>query len=808
MNPEAEVCYHCSLTIPKGAEFSTVVEGEKRYFCCPGCQAVAETIIHSGLDGFYKYRFQASQRPDFETEIQNYLAYDLPQLQSEFVTTVVDQNGESMLQAQFLVEGITCAACVWLIEHHLAAIDGIVLARVNAATGRATLQWQPARLALSKILSAVAAIGYRLSPATEDRQHVLQQKERRLALMRIGVAGFGMMQVGMVAVTIYAGAAGEWLTYWRWISLIIATPVVFFSARPFFAAASRALRNRHLVMDVPVSLAIAFAYSASVWATLSNSGEVYFDSVSMFTFFLLLGRYLEMSTRHQNQFGMTRLAQLLPLTATRISCDGSSEAREVVPVRALAVGDQVVVAAGETIPCDGIVVAGSSRVDEALLTGESHAIEKTAASSVVAGSNNLDSALTITVGATGKGTALSAIERLVESAAAHKPRQVALADRLASWFVGAVLVVATLTALYWYFRQPEHALWVVLSVLVVTCPCALSLATPTAHAAALTRLRRGGLLVINSDVFAALARVTCIVFDKTGTLTEGEPQVTQIVVPGDTSEQFVLEVIAALEQDNRHPIARAFRPWSGAQLAVDRVAVPSAGVTGLVGGTRYYFGHSGYIAESTRSQPEVNLLPEGQFSWMALATDDNLVAWVGLSDSVRQSAAAAVKMAQEIGIDCILLSGDLEQAVTDVAQQLGLRDASGRVTPEQKLARVQQLQAAGEIVLMVGDGINDVPVLSGADISVAMASATDLAQTKADALLLAGDLTLLVSSHRFAQKLQTAIKQNLAWALGYNGLALPLAIMGLVPPWAAAIGMSVSSLVVVANALRLTRVPL
>lgn len=814
MNSAVEpACYHCNLSVPEGTRFVSHLEGQDRLFCCPGCQAVAETIYQSGLDGFYRFRSQANQRPDFEAEQQSFLAYDLPQLQSEFVIPVADDDSDSILQAQFLVEGITCAACVWLIEHHLDAIDGVIAVKVNAATGRATVRWRCDQLKLSEIMSAVATIGYRFTPATEDQQQSIQQDERRKALMRIGVAGFGMMQVGMVAVTIYAGASGDWLSYWRWISLIIATPVVFFSAKPFFVSAWRALQNRHLVMDVPVSLAIAFAYSASVWATISQSGEVYFDSVSMFTFFLLLGRYLEMRTRHKNRLGMSRFAQLLPLTATRIRLHSSAETgdreHEVIPLRALVKGDQVVVAEGDILPCDGVVANGVTRVDEALLTGEGHPVAKGQGDAVVAGSTNLDSPITVTVEAVGAATTLSAIEHLVEGAHASKPKQVVIADKLASWFVAAVLLISALTATYWLFRQPEHALWVVLSVLVVTCPCALSLATPTAHAAALTRMRQAGLLVVNSDVLGALANLTTVVFDKTGTLTEGTPKIKHIETCGAIDQQQALHIAAALEQDNRHPIARAFQSWQGALTVTEKVTSPSAGVRGEIDGVGYVLGSPEFVCEQacvqTLSAPSSD---DERISWLLLARDREALAWFGLSDLLRPSAEVAVTAARQAGMKTVLLSGDQSAAVREVAESLGITDYHSRVSPEEKLQYVQRLQARNEVVLMVGDGINDAPVLSGADISVAMASATDLAQTKADALLLSGDLSLLVEARGFANRLRNTIKQNLTWALTYNVLALPLAVMGLIPPWAAAIGMSLSSLVVVANAIRLTKAPL
>ncbi|WP_317930750.1 heavy metal translocating P-type ATPase [Halioxenophilus sp. WMMB6] len=798
----AGACYHCGLPVAGNSHYRTQLAGAEREFCCPGCQAIAETIHSAGLDSFYDFRTQANQRPDLESLRKNYQVYDLAPLQQEFV--VAPEAGTDLRQAQLLVEGLTCAACVWLIERHLLAVPGITLARVNASTGRLHLAWHDDEIKLSQIMAAVAAIGYQLSPATEDQQQALAQRERRQALMRIGVAGFGMMQVGMVAVTIYAGADDHWLVFWRWVSLLIATPVVLFSARPFFTAAWRALKNRHLVMDVPVALAIAFAYSASVWATLSNQGEVYFDSVSMFTFFLLVGRYLEMNTRLNNRLGMTRLAQLLPLTATRVERQGDDETRTVLPLRALAVGDWAAVGVGEVIPCDGDILEGSSQVDESMLTGEAAPVVKSVGDKVVAGTTNLESPLVVAVTAVGTATTLSSIERMVEDAAAHKPRQVTSADAMASWFVAAVIVISGLTGAYWGWREPGHALWVVLSVLVVTCPCALSLATPTAHAAALSRLRQAGLLVMNSDALSALAKVNRIVFDKTGTLTEGCPRVELVVALAGLSEAEVLAVIAALEEDSRHPIAQAFSPWRGQKLARHRLTQASAGVVGVVDERSYYFGRPDFAQQHLTE----SLTPPAAGTWLLLADEQQALAWVQLADSARASAAPALAECRRQAIPATLLSGDNRQAVEQLAGELGLTEAVAEVAPGDKLARVQAYQQRGEIVMMVGDGINDVPVLSGADVSIAMAGATDLAQTKADAVLLTGDLTLLLKAMQFAKRLQVTIRQNLAWALAYNGIALPLAVAGLVPPWAAAIGMSASSLVVVANAMRLGRSPL
>ena len=457
----------------------------------------------------------------------SFAAYDLPEVQEEFVHTL--ENGH--LQVELLVEGITCAACSWLIEHHLQRISGVSAVRVNVTTHRCWLSWDNSQVALSKLLIALLEIGYRSRPAGDEEIRALRKRENSRALQRLGVAGIGMMQAGMLAIALYAGAfegiEQQWQQLLRWVSLVVATPVVLFAAAPFFQAAWRSLKSLHLVMDVPVSLAIGGAYLASVWATISGSGEVYFDSVSMFTFFLLVGRYLEMRVRHRNEQRMEGLGQLLPPVARRVDGDGEQS----VPVKALQPQDFVKVGPGDIIPCDGLVVDGHSNVVEAVLTGEQSPVEKGRGDIVSAGTVNSENPLLIEVQAAGKNTRLSAILQLVARAQLEKPRQLALADRLAGYFVGFVLVVSAVVSWYWYQQAPEKALWVTLSVLVVTCPCALSLATPTALAVATHGLRQRGLLVSRGHVMDGLLKIKRVVFDKTGTLTTGQMSVVQGGVP-------------------------------------------------------------------------------------------------------------------------------------------------------------------------------------------------------------------------------------------------------------------------------------
>ncbi|WGL16634.1 heavy metal translocating P-type ATPase [Microbulbifer bruguierae] len=811
-------CYHCGLPVVDGSRFSVVIGGAARPMCCPGCEAVAGAIVAGGLDNFYRYREQNSQRPENTTQQERWSAYDLQEVQSEFVRDLDDPRSagsdRSLQVASLLIAGITCAACVWLIEKHLLGEDGVERVSVNASSHRAQIVFDPERVPVSRLFAALAAIGYRPSPATAVNGERLMQQEKRASIRRLGVAGLGTMQVMMFAIALYFGASkgieSQFEQFFRWVSLIVATPVVCYAAQPFFAAAWRALRSGQLVMDVPVSLAIGLAYGASVYATVFETGEVYFESVSMFTFFLLLGRTIEMRARHRAGLASGGLAQLLPLAALRLK-EGSGSDVESVPVAALRAGDRILLRPGDTIAADGEVVDGESGVDESVLTGESALQQKAAGSPVFAGSVNGDSSLTVRVTAAGKGTRLSAIEKLVESAQLDKPTQVALADRLAGRFIAAILCIAVAAFAFWWQQAPDRAFWIALSVLVVTCPCALSLATPAALAAATLRLQQLGLLVAKGHVLETLPRLTRVIFDKTGTLTEGEPRLRQVQLlrAGVTAEE-VRDIAAALEAHNSHPLAKAFRPWVGNRGAHALRSVTGCGVSGVCGDRNYRLGRADFVLEGATGETVDGVvqtlpIPEEPGQWLLLGDTGGAVAWLGLGDEMRQSAPAGVAALRELGLKAELLSGDQSAEVPRLATLSGIDTYRAGASPEDKLAHLQHLQAQGERLLMVGDGINDVPVLSGADVSVAMMSAADLAQSRADAILLQGDLQALPRAFELAQKCRTIIRQNLAWAILYNALALPLAFLGLVPPWAAAIGMSLSSLIVVINALRLSR---
>lgn len=794
-------CYHCGLPVPPGDPYPVTINGKSESMCCPGCQAVAMAIVDGGLENFYTYRTETNARSELQAVSSDWKIYDLPEVQSEFVT---DFDAEHR-QANLLLEGISCAACSWLIETHLQKNPAIKTISVNVSTHRCTIVWSPVQSSLSDIFKSLAQIGYKPRPATDDQQQEFFKKENRIALFRLGVAGFGMMQAMMVAVGIYFGATDTWLDFLRWLSMLVATPVVFFSASPFFKAAWRSLKSKQLTMDVPVSLAIGLAYLASAWATVTSSGEVYFESVSMFAFFLLLGRYIEQRARHRNRLAFGNLAQLMPLTACCISGNGAEECAENIPLKMLSVNDLVLVKAGDTFPCDGVIESGESEVVEALITGESVPVTKTVGDKVIAGTLNGRSQLRVRVTATGSATQISAIERLAVQAADEKPKQVVMADKIARFFVGRLLVVCAGVFLFWWFKDPSRAFWITLSVLVVTCPCALALAMPAALSAATANLRQRGFLIARGHVIETLTKITRVIFDKTGTLTQGHLSVKDVIVLTETTRDQALNIAAALEANSHHPIAQAFVQWQSELTAADLKQSIASGVEGVVNREVYRIGTPEFAAEIIDAgTPDLNL-PDQTKLWVLLSSPRGAIAWFGLEDEVRPQASQAIDALRKMGIKIELLSGDQSGAVAQLANHLGIQDFTAGAKPDDKLSQLNMAQLAGDKVLMIGDGINDVPVLAGADVSVAMASASDLAQTRADAVLLHNQLILLPQAIEIAQRTHKIIKQNLLFSLAYNLVALPLAATGHVAPWAAAIGMTMSSLIVVLNALRLSK---
>ena len=804
-------CYHCGLPIPDGVDLSVKIAAAPRAMCCYGCQAVAQSIVDNGLEEYYRSRdsLPESPREAMPAILEQLALFD----HAEFQKSFVKELGENEREASLLLEGITCSACIWLNEQHVGRLPGVTAVDINYTTRRARVRWNESRVKLSDILGAIAAIGYRAYPYDAAKNEEISRKERRDALWRLWVAGFGMMQVMMYAYPVYIAngdMSADIENMMRWASLLLTLPVVFYSSAPFFRNAWRDLKLRRVGMDVPVALGVGAAFVASCWATYMQAGEVYFDSVTMFVFFLLGGRYLEMTARQKALSVTEALAKLMPTFAQKMPnfpVDRSTEQRVVSD---LLPGDFVLVRAGDIVPADGRVVEGVSCANEALLTGESKPVPKSPGESVTGGSINAESPLVVQVEQIGDGTRLSAIINLMERAAAEKPRIVEMADRIASYFVAVLLAIAVLVALGWYWVDPSKALWITVSVLVVTCPCALSLATPIALTVAAGALAKDGLLVTRGHAIETLARATHFVFDKTGTLTTGRMHLIDVGVVGSLREAECLAIAAALEQSSEHPVATALRKAAGEAFptAVDAVSEPGQGVEALVNGQRYRIGRPSYaLALSNADLPDtaVDWLESGDTVVM-LADSTGCQAFFRIGDEIRPESLALIAELKSVGKKVILLTGDAPAVARRVGAALGIENVRAGMTPQGKHDCVKALQAEGAVVAMVGDGVNDAPVLAQAQVSVAMGGGSQLARTQSDFVLLSENLDHLRHGLRRAVKTLQVIRQNLWWSFAYNFIALPLAIAGYVTPWMAGIGMSASSLLVVLNSLRIQRV--
>lgn len=798
-------CFHCGLPVPDGAHYPIQFDQQTKQACCRGCQAVAQTIIDSGQGAYYTHRTVLPATPrEAETELAQLGLYDLPEIQESFVRV----EAEHIREAALILENIVCAACIWLNERHIAALPGVLSVEINYATRRARVRWDNSRIPLSAILKAVSDIGYIAHPFDPGRSDDIYRRERNTAIKRLAIAGLGMMQVMMYALPSYTATdmTDDIRLLMRWASLILTIPVVLYSAWPFFIGAWRDLKRRTLGMDVPVALGVGTAFIASVYATFFGHGEVYYDSVTMFIFLLLTGRFLEMNARRRAGAAVEELVKLIPAATTRLP-NWPLRDEEQVPVARLAVGDHVLVRPGETLPADGVVVDGNSAVSEAMLTGESLPVSKAIHSKVVGGSLNQASPLVVRVDKLGADTRLASIVRLLDRAQSEKPRIGQLADQAAAWFVGLLLLITVAVGLAWYLIDPSKVLWIVVSILVVTCPCALGLATPAALTTATGRLTKLGLLTTRGHALETLARATDLVFDKTGTLTQGRLSVRRVIPLNGRHADEVSALAAALEAGSEHPIARALREAANSTLTASGIRnTPGRGVEGEIDQRTYRLGSPRFAApahtppESSRGEQPAN----GHESWVALSEGSELIAWFALADTPRADAPAALAALRQQGLRLHLLSGDAEGAVKATAQQLGITDWHAGALPEDKLAYVKTLQQQGRIVAMVGDGINDAPVLAGAQVSIAMGEGADVAQAAADMVMLGSRLATLADGVALARKTQHIIRQNLGWALAYNLVAIPAAALGHVTPWLAGIGMSVSSLLVVLNALRLS----
>ncbi|WP_411833231.1 heavy metal translocating P-type ATPase [Pseudoxanthomonas mexicana] len=778
-------CYHCGGPLPATPVRAQAGDGWRAY-CCSGCAAAAAWIADARLDSYYALRSAAAARVGEEP-------LDLSIWDREEVLAEHGREIPGGREIVVLTDGMRCAACAWLIDRALEREPAVIDSTANAVTGRIRIAWDPRRAPLSDPLRTLATLGYRPYLAGGRAHEQARLADRKRWLLRLGIAGLGAMQAMMMAEALYldfdSTMPAATRDFFRWLTFLLSTPVVFYAGWPFLSGAWRELRQRHVGMDTLIAGSTLLAYFASVLETIRGGPHVWYDAAVMFVFLLLAARMLEQRARGIATAQVDALARARPAFATR-ERDGGVE---TVPVSALAVGDTVRVAIGDGVPADGVLLDDCADMEEALLTGESHPVRKQAGDPLYAGTLCRERPARMRITGTGGATRLAQLARLVEQAQAHRPALARMADRIGSRFAAALLLSSLAVYGFWHWHDPSRALEVTLAWLVISCPCALSLSVPAALATAHGALARLGVLSTRAEALDTLARATDVVFDKTGTLTGARLQLRQVETFDGFDRERALRIAAALEHDSRHPIAAAF-----AGIAVDAPAqavqtVSGQGIKGMVDGTRWRLGRGAYAGGPI----------DGDGVW--LGDGARAVARFELAEQLRPHAAEALSALRAQGLSVHLCSGDAETPVRRLAAQLGIDGAQARQSPEDKLAYVRGLQAQGRVVAMVGDGLNDAPVLAGADVSLAMGQGAPLAQRAADLVMTGETLARIPQALALSRRTRAIIRQNLAWAAGYNLLALPLAAAGWVTPWLAALGMAASSLAVTLNALRLAR---
>ena len=909
--PASAGCHHCGT--PLGPESSRiVVSGQEVHVCGEPCRTAVETIAYAGLDAWYGLRTHSDAQgavasdPRHQTELD---AWRVPEVEASLLRRGTNDAlhastehgyGTGTTAVTLTVEGMRCAGCAWLVERLLASIPGVGTVTVDFPLRRAEVRFDTRSTRLHTLLETLARAGYRATPYTVHAEEAAIESERRARIRGLGISALFGMQVMLLSIALYAG---DWYgamdarfeQLFRWLAMVLTVPVLVWPGRGFFTGAVTALRNRSLTMDVPVALGLSIAFAGSAFATVTGEGEVWFDSVVMFVTLLSAARYLELLARRRAGATIRALARSAPLVATRVrvgktvgdaasqaGCDavchggtgddsGAASAgdagdttgnrsnyddpgTERIPAAALRPGDRVRVRPGEVVPADGTIRSGHSAFDESLLTGESNPVARSAGDPVLAGSVNGAGVVEVEVACAGGETVIGGVLRRAEQTARERPAIAELADRAAAWFIGGVLALAIGVAVAWLFHDPSRMIPVLVSVLVVTCPCALSLATPAAMTAALGALARSGLIATRANAVERLALATHCLADKTGTLTEGRFRLQSVTTFTGISESQCLALAAALERYATHPAAAALVAAAGVagraagssgeagpggegvidgdggggsgierrggdgERAIGHVDEPgthTGGVTGRIDGIRYAVGSPELVARicgldtggTKRSVPGAGEdgASDSVGTYVFLARDGALLARFVLADTLRADAPDLVAGLRRRGIETTIASGDAAAAVERTARELGVARHLAGLTPEDKLDEAARLAASGERVLMLGDGVNDTPALAGAHVSVAMGRGAAAAAARADAVLIGSDPGRLLTALDIAHRARRIVKQNLAWALGYNLVALPLAATGMVPPWAAAIGMSLSSLAVAGNALLLGR---
>ncbi|MFZ1574820.1 MAG: heavy metal translocating P-type ATPase [Chromatiaceae bacterium] len=819
----ASRCFHCGLPVAPRDEVRAPVRNQMRTFCCTGCKSVCEAIHAAGLEGFYQRTPEGEVLGPPPESPKELALYDIDEVQEEFV----DSLGETR-EINLLVEGIHCAACVWLIESSLKAMPGVAEARVNLTGRRLRLKWDNSRLKLSQALKRLGEIGYAAVPFDpEVAEGSLQRATRRL-LYRLAVAAFGMMNLMWISIALYSGAdQGEFRGLFHWIGFAIATPVLIYSGWPFYRGAWLGVRAGSLTMDLPIAIGVSITYGYSLYVTISGSriGDVYWDTVVNFLFVILVGRFLESISKRQAVAATQRLLDLQPKVATVLR--GGDEV--LLPIRAVRVSETVLVRPGEKVPVDGVILEGLSQLDESMLTGEAAPVSKKRGDRVAAGTLNGSGALRVQVEGLLRDTALGRIIALVEEAQASKAPIQCTADRIVPWFVAVTLTLGLMTFLFWVSTDFEVALMAATAVLIITCPCAFGMATPMAIAVASGLGARHGILVKTGAVLESLSTIDHFVFDKTGTLTEGRPAVTAIASGGgiwrggeglDPHSELArhLASLAALERFSEHPVALAVLNLCRDQalefrhLAVaDTMSRPGHGILGRVGGQSVIAGTVDWlIAQGVDPWAGPLAVADQEFqtsgaTLIYVALDGRAVLVLAVQDRLRFNAAEVVAGLKAQGIHVTLLTGDRRVTAERIATALGGVEVIAEVLPEAKDRVIADLQHHGQRVAMVGDGVNDAPALVRADVGIAMGSGTDVSIASADIVLMQADLARVPQAAALSRRTLKTIRQNIGISIAYNLIMVPLAMAALVTPLVAAVSMPLSSLAVIGNSARIRK---
>lgn len=792
-------CFHCGLEVNTKENYSLLINNEIKFMCCKGCLSVAKFIVDNNFGDYYIHRAGFNKTVDFYSYNEDDI-YDDALYQEKFLK----RKGE-FEYVVLAIDGITCSACTWLIEHHLKRVNGVKNVFVNLSTSRAHISFDLSLVRLSFLITELNKLGYKSYPYSYKKIESLHNMEYKRELKKLVVAGLGMSQVMMLSASLYVGEGRDLhYIYWnfiRWINFVITTPVLFFSAWNIFFSAFNSFRSKIFGMDFTVSLSLILAYFASVVNLFNKTGDVYFDSICMFIFFLLIGRFLEMRARHHSNNIVYSLQELTSGTVN-LFLDGKIKN---VFIENVNIGDVLLIKTGENVPIDSEIIDGFSYFDESMLTGESIPIHKNKGDYLIGGSINLSNPVLIKAIKNAKDSTIHTIINLLDEAFAAKPKFVILSDRIASIFILIVMLLTALVSFLWFFLSDINVLNITLAMLVITCPCALSLAIPVALTSTMNFFIKNGFLITKSNVLEVINNVTDIVFDKTGTLTLNKFALEKIKLNSNICVNFAFSVARLLEKDSNHPISNAF--YTSGINYLENLSVystknyPGMGIEGFVDNVCYRFGNQEFIKNWVENYIDIDY----KGIYIILANKHNVLAWFKMINPVRKNVSECIENLRFFNIKSHILSGDSFNNVFNIAQRVGINSFKSNASFDDKINYIKTLQENGAVVMMIGDGVNDAPALNLSNISVSMGSGVDLTKISSDAILLNNDLLILPKIVKHGKKMKIIIRQNIFWAACYNIIGLFLASFNLVSPYYAALGMSLSSLFVVLNSLRLSK---